>query len=95
MPRSYEEISNERRARLDPSATAARDVFEKAYDIAMQIVVLREQAGITQVELAERTGISQADISRIERGATSPTTKTLQRIAEALNAEVRLVAKTA
>ncbi len=61
----------------------------------MQIVALREQAGLTQVELAERTGISQADISRIERGATSPTAKTLQRIAEALNADVRLVAKTA
>jgi ribosome-binding protein aMBF1 (putative translation factor) len=95
MPKSYEEISAERRARLDPSAAAAREVFEKAYDIAMQIVALREQAGLTQVELAERTGISQADISRIERGATSPTAKTLQRIAEALNAEVRLVAKTA
>ena len=54
-----------------------------------------KKAGITQVELAERTGISQADISRIERGTTSPTAKTLQRIAEALNAEVRLVAKTA
>jgi ribosome-binding protein aMBF1 (putative translation factor) len=95
MPKSYEEVSAERRARLDPSAAAAREVFEKAYDIAMQIVALREQAGLSQVELAERTGISQADISRIERGATSPTAKTLQRIAEALNAEVRLVAKTA
>lgn len=95
MPKSYEEISGERRARLGPSAAAARDIFEKAYDIAMQIVVLREQEGITQVELAERTGISQADISRIERGATNPTAKTLQRIAEALNAEVRLVTKTA
>jgi DNA-binding XRE family transcriptional regulator len=95
MPKSYEEINADRRARLDASAAAARDVFEKAYDIALQIVALREQAGLTQVELAERTGISQADISRIERGATSPTAKTLQRIAEALNAEVRLVAKTA
>lgn len=95
MPKSYEAISAERRARLDPSAAAAGEVFEKAYDIAMQIVALREQAGLTQVELAERTGISQADVSRIERGATSPTAKTLQRIAEALNAEVRLVAKTA
>lgn len=93
MPKSYEEISAARRARLDPSAAAAREVFEKAYDIAMQIVALREKAGLTQVELAERTGISQADISRIERGATSPTAKTLQRIAEALGAEVRLVAK--
>lgn len=95
MPKSYEEISADRRARLGPSAAAARDVFENAYDIAMQIVALREKAGITQVELAEGTGISQADISRIERGATSPTAKTLQRIAEALDAEVRLVAKTA
>ena len=69
-------------------------MFERAYDIAMQIVALREKAGLTQVELAERTGISQADISRIERGATSPTAKTLQRLAEALDAEVRLVAKT-
>ena len=95
MPKSYEEVSAERRARLDPPAVAAREAFEKAYDIAMQIVALRDQAGLTQVELAERTGISQADISRIERGATSPTAKTLQRIAEALNAEVRLAAKTA
>src|SRR3989337_1104589 len=85
MPKSYEEISVARRARLDPSAAAAREVFEKAYDIAMQIVALREKAGLTQVELAERCGISQADISRIERGGTSPTTKTLQRIAEALD----------
>jgi hypothetical protein len=60
----YEEISADRRGRLEPSAAAARDVFEKAYDIAMQI-------------------------------ATSPTAKTLQRIAEALDAEVRLVARTA
>lgn len=95
MPKSYEEITADRRDRLAPSAAAARDAFGEAYDIAMQVVAFREKAGITQVELAERTGISQADISRIERGATSPTAKTLQRIAEALNAEVRLVPKTA
>ncbi len=93
MPRSYEDISAARRARLDTSAGAAREVFERTYNIAMQIVALRESAGLTQVELAERTGISQADISRIERGATSPTAKTLQRIADALGAEVRLVEK--
>ena len=95
MPTSYEELSADRRAPLEPSAAAARDASEKAHDIATQIIALREKAGLTQVELAEQTGISQADISRIERGATSPTAKTLQRIAEALNAEVRLVAKTA
>jgi transcriptional regulator with XRE-family HTH domain len=52
---------------------------------------LREKHGLTQAELAERGGIDQADISRIERGPTSPTARTLQRIADALGADVRLV----
>jgi transcriptional regulator with XRE-family HTH domain len=37
--------------------------------------------------------MDQADISRIERGSTSPTARTLQRIGEALDADVRLVAR--
>ncbi|WP_428115247.1 helix-turn-helix domain-containing protein [Candidatus Poriferisodalis sp.] len=48
---------------------------------------------LTQAELAERCGIDQADISRIERGATSPTARTLQRTAAALDADVRVVAR--
>ena len=47
----------------------------------------------TGVGKAERCGIDQGDISRIERGATSPTARTLQRIAEVLHADVRLVAR--
>lgn len=70
-----------------------RGLFEQAYDIAMQIVELREHLGLTQDELAERCGMDQGDISRIERGATSPTARTLQRIAVALDADLRLVAR--
>lgn len=66
-------------------------MFEQAYDIAVQIVELREHRGLTQGELAERCGIDQGDISRIERGSTSPTARTLQRIAEALDSDVRLM----
>jgi transcriptional regulator with XRE-family HTH domain len=43
--------------------------------------------------VAERAGIDQADTSRIERGSTSPTARTLQRLADALDADVRLVAR--
>lgn len=93
MVRSYDKVTAERRARLSSRGEAQRRVFEQAYDIAMQLVELREQHGLTQAELAARCGVNQADISRIERGATSPTTKTLQRIAEALDADVRLVAR--
>ena len=55
---------------------------------------LRARHGLTQAQLAEKCDMDQADISRIERGATSPTARTLQRIAAALGADVRLVAHT-
>jgi transcriptional regulator with XRE-family HTH domain len=54
---------------------------------------LREQRGVTQAQLADDTGINQSEISRIERGAANPTEKTLRRIVEALDAEIRIVAK--
>lgn len=93
MTRSYDKITAARGKRLS-EAKAHRGVFERAYDIAMQVVELRERHGLTQAELAERAGIDQADISRIERGSTSPTARTLQRIADALDADLRLVART-
>jgi len=78
---------------LSEDAQAQSDVFAQAYEIALQVVALREQHELTQAELAERCGMDQGDISRIERGSTSPTTRTLQRIAEVLGADVRLVAR--
>jgi len=93
MARTYQDATAARRKRLTPAAKAHREIFEQAYDIAMQIIELRERHGLTQAELAERCGMDQGDISRIERGSTSPTARTLQRIAEALDADVRLVAR--
>lgn len=93
MARTYEEVTARRRVRLSDEARAAGAVLEKAYDIAMQVIELREKHGLSQAELAQRCGIDQGDISRIERGATSPTARTLQRIAEALDADLRLVAR--
>jgi XRE family transcriptional regulator, regulator of sulfur utilization len=74
-----------------PAVDRARSVFDQAYGIARQVVELREKHHLTQVELAEKTGIPQAQISRIERGVISPTSATLAKIAEALGADLRLV----
>ena len=93
MARSYKEVTSERRARLGADSASQRSVLEQAYEIAMQVVALREQHGLTQVQLAERCKMDQSDISRIERGSTNPTARTLQRIAEALDADLRLVAR--
>ena len=59
----------------------------------MQIIELREHHGLTQSQLAERCGIDQGDLSRIESGSTSPTARTLQRIADALDADLRIIAR--
>jgi DNA-binding XRE family transcriptional regulator len=48
----------------------------------------RESAGITQEELAKRTGIQQSHLSRLEQGEHSPTQKTLIKIANALGVAI-------
>jgi ribosome-binding protein aMBF1 (putative translation factor) len=95
MARSYEEVTAARRARLSSDAAQLREGFTLAYDVAMQVVELRERRGLTQAELAGLCGMDQGDISRIERGSTSPTARTLQRIAAVLGADLRLVSRSA
>jgi len=48
----------------------------------------RAEADLTQEQLAEKTGLPQSHISRIENGKLSPSRKTLERLAKALNKPV-------
>jgi len=43
----------------------------------------RRRAGLTQVQLAERAGVSQAEIARVERAGSNPTAATLERLVRA------------
>jgi transcriptional regulator with XRE-family HTH domain len=45
---------------------------------------VRERLFVTQAELAQRTGIAEATLSRIENGLQRPRISTVRRIAEAL-----------
>lgn len=56
--------------------------------IAYQLSMVREKAHLTQKELAEKTGIYQADISKIERGIGNPSLSTLKRLAEGLQMDL-------
>jgi transcriptional regulator with XRE-family HTH domain len=49
--------------------------------------VLREAAGLTQEELAEKVGMNYQNIGRLERGDRSPSWKTVLKLAEALGVE--------
>jgi ribosome-binding protein aMBF1 (putative translation factor) len=48
--------------------------------IARDIIADRKAAGLTQQELADRAGIRQETLSRIESGRHPPTLKTLKKI---------------
>ncbi len=93
MARSYDEASANRRARLPVETRRDGTVFDQTYRLAVQVIEGRQLLGLTQPELAEKTGIGQGDISRIERGSIFPSEKTLLRLADALGAEWRLIGK--
>ena len=54
-------------------------ISEERFGLAIK--ELRKAAGISQRELADRSGIAKQAISNIERGATLPTLRTLERLA--------------
>jgi transcriptional regulator with XRE-family HTH domain len=49
---------------------------------------LRTNKGLTQIQLAELTGLDQSHISKLETGATKPSYDTLTRLAAALGITV-------
>ena len=54
------------------------------------LIEARAEQGLTQKDLAERSGIQQADISRVERGKGNPGIKTLQRLANAMGYNLKI-----
>ena len=59
--------------------------------IGKRIAALRKLAGLSQEQLAERTGLQRTHISRIEAGKYAVTLETIQAIAEALGMTVDII----
>ena len=71
--------------------------FKKEYEalqpemnITRAILDARIRAGMTQMELAEKSGISQADICRLEKGTRNPSIALLKRLADAMDSTLRI-----
>ena len=73
-----------------PDFAAAYNEFQPEIEIIRAIVDARANANISQKELSERTGIAQAEISRIENGSRNPSIKLLQRLAAGMNMDLRI-----
>ena len=65
----------------NPEFAAAWQKLQPEREYLLAIIEARISQNLTQKELAEKTGIKQSNISRIENGNYSPSVATLQRIA--------------
>lgn len=74
-----------------PGFKEAWDSSRMEYKLLGELIKLRKEKGISQEELAQRTGSKQQAISRIEKKEHSPTLKSICALAEALDVELQLV----
>lgn len=74
----------------DPAVKAEYDALESEFSIIQAMIDARKASGLTQKQLAEKTGIAQADISKLENGNANPSLRTLQRLAEGMGMHIRL-----
>lgn len=78
------------KALKNPQIKAEYDALEVEYDIIQALIDARNKQNLTQKELSQRTGITQADISRIENGTRNPSLNMLKRLAEGLGMRLKL-----
>ena len=74
----------------DPEVKAEYDALEPEFDIIQAMIDARKKLNLTQKELSERTGITQADISRIENGTRNPSLNMLKRLANGMGMRLKL-----
>lgn len=78
----------------DPSLKERFERADQAWNIAFQIINLREKAGLTQKQLADLVGTKQSNIARLESADyTGYTLKTLEKVTRALKSrlEIRII----
>lgn len=85
---SYRVYKN--KALQDPEVKEEYDALQIEYDLIQSLIDARTNQNITQKELSLKTGIPQADISRIENGTRNPSLNTLKKLARGLGMQLKL-----
>ena len=85
---SYKEYKE--RVLQDAEVKAEYDALQPEYDIIQVMIAARLEQNITQKELSEKTGITQADISRIENGTRNPSLSMVKKLAQGLGMQLKL-----
>lgn len=86
--RKWNQVKNELLS--DPETENEYEELRPQYEIISQFIKVRNEQGITQQELAKKTGIRQSNISRFEGGNYNPSLAFLERIAKGLGMKLHI-----
>ena len=79
-----------RRMVQDPAYRQAYEALEGEFTMIDALIRARTRAHLSQAELASRMGTTESAISRLESGRVKPSTRTLERYAEATGHKLRI-----
>jgi len=74
----------------DPKYVTAYNALEAEFALASAMIKARADADMTQQQVAEAMGTTQAVVARLESGKTLPSTRTLERFAKATRTRLRI-----
>lgn len=83
MGKNFRESLNEQLK--NPEFRAEYEALEPEFQIIRAMLEGRDKLNLTQKDLAKLSGITQADISRLENGNANPSIRTLKKLATAMN----------
>ena len=83
-----EELTNE--LLQDEEFKKEYESLQPEMEITKALMKARHDAGLTQKELSEKSGISQADISRLENGIRNPSVALLRKLADAMGRNLKI-----
>ena len=86
-------VELERESR-DAGRMAQLQALRRRYELAAELLEMRQASGLTQTALAQASGVQQSEISRIERGHANPTVQTMEQLANAMGMRVAFVPMT-
>lgn len=74
----------------DPEFRKEWEDIQPEMDVVRAMMEARISQNLTQKELSERTGINQADISKLENGTRNPSLKLLKRLADGMGMTLKI-----
>lgn len=84
----FRELLNEQLK--DPEFEKEWNEIQPEMDVIRAMVDMRIKQNLTQKELASRTGIDQADISKLENGTKNPSLKLLKKLEAGMGMQLKI-----